>query len=167
MGKFYPAKQSFNPSDLYAVTMLHGGVVIGHVLQIISAACSAFIRRGGVASCEVTGAKYSVDLSQGGMEVPCKLTFTAPSKEIDKLHKLLPRTDFKETSFLTNNLSKPTDTAVTPAIVINPTSTMTTNNVDVKPELSTLDVKPELSKVDVKPEPTDIPSDNEPLKKKS
>ena len=80
--------------------------------RIISAACSAFIRRGGVASCEVTGARqYSADLSQGTMEVPCKLTFTVPLKEIDKLHKLLPRADFKETSFLTiNNLSKP-DTA--------------------------------------------------------
>ena len=75
--------------------------------RIISAACSAFIRRGGVTCCEVTGARqYSADLSQGGMEVPCKLTFTAPLKEIDKLHiiTLLPRADFKEISFLTNNL---------------------------------------------------------------
>ena len=75
--------------------------------QIISAACSAFIRRG-VNSCEVTGARqYSADLSQGGMEVPCKLTFTAPLKEIDKLHKLLSHADFKEIGFLTNNISKP------------------------------------------------------------
>ena len=80
--------------------------------QIISAAYSAFIRRRGVASCEVTGARQSsADLSQGGMEIPCKLTFTVPLKEIDKLHKLLSRADFKEISFLTiNNLSKP-DTA--------------------------------------------------------
>ena len=33
--------------------------------------------------------------------------FTAPLKAIDKLRKLLPRVDLKETSFLTNNLSKP------------------------------------------------------------
>ena len=85
--------------------------------------------------------QYSADLSQGGMEVPCKLTFTAASKEIDKLRKLLPHANFKDTSFLTNNLSKP-DIAVVPAIVLNPTSTMTTNNLDVKPEPSTLDVKP-------------------------
>ena len=44
---------------------------------------------------------------------------------------------------------------------------MTTNNLDIKPEPSTLDVKPEPSKLDVKLEATDIPSDNEPLKKKS
>ena len=109
--------ESFNPSDLYAVATLRGGVVVGHMLQIISAACSVFIRRGGGTSCEVTGARqYSADLSQGGMEVPCKLTFTVPSKEIDKLHKLLPRANFKEISFFTNNLSKP-DIAVVPAIV--------------------------------------------------
>ena len=34
----------------------------------------------------------SDDLSQDGMEVPCKLSFTMPSKEI----KLLPCADFKE-----------------------------------------------------------------------
>ena len=80
-------RERFSPSDPYAVAMLHGEVIVGHMPRIISAACSAFIRRGGIASCEVTstGARqYSVDLSQGDMEVPCKLTFTAPSKEIDK-----------------------------------------------------------------------------------
>ena len=178
-------RESFNPADPYAVATLRGEVVVGHVPRIISAACSAFLRRGGVISCEVTGARqYSADLSQGGMEVPCKLIFTAPSKEIDKLHKLLCRADFKETNSLTNNLSK-LDTAVSPAIVINPASTMATDNLyvkpkpstldvnpepstlDVNPEPSTLDVKPEPSKLDVKLEPTDVPSDNEPLKKKS
>ena len=79
-------KESFNLRDPYAVATLRGGVVVGHVPRIVLAVCSAFIRGGG-ASCEVTGARqYSADLSQGGMEVPCKLTFTAPSKEIDKLH---------------------------------------------------------------------------------
>ena len=69
---------------MLSVATLHGGVVVGHVARIISAACSVFIR-GGVASCKVSGARqYSADLSQGGMEVPCKLTFTAASKEIDK-----------------------------------------------------------------------------------
>ena len=113
---------------------LRGEVVVGHVPRIISAACSAFLRRGGVISCEITGARqYSADLSQGGMEVPCKLIFTAPSKEINKLHKLLHCADFKETNSLTNNLSKP-DTAVSPTIVINPVSTMATDNLYVKPK---------------------------------
>ena len=52
-------RESFNPSDPYAVAT---SVVVGHMPQVISAACSVFIR-GGVASCEVTGGRqYSVDL---------------------------------------------------------------------------------------------------------
>jgi len=59
--------------------MLHDGAVVGQVPCIISAVCSAYLRRGGVVKNEVTGARqYSTDLPQGGMEVPCKLTFTAP-----------------------------------------------------------------------------------------
>ena len=59
-------RESFNPSDPYAVTMLYllGLYVVGHVPRIISAACSAFIRRGGVASCEVIGARqYSAEVA--------------------------------------------------------------------------------------------------------
>ena len=56
-------RESFNPNNPYAVATLNGAVVVGHVLQVISATCSAFIRRGDVASCEVTGGRqYSADL---------------------------------------------------------------------------------------------------------
>ena len=76
-GNFYAAKESFNPSDPYAVATSPGVVkscswsrAVNYFSRLSS---SAFIRRG-VASCEVTGARqYSADLSQGGMEVPCKL----------------------------------------------------------------------------------------------
>ena len=109
------------------------------------------------------------------MEVPCKVTFTAPVREIEKLRKLLSRGDSKETNCPVN-LCKPDIATV--AVVINPTSAMATENLedkpsilDVKPEPRTLDVKPEPSTLDVKPEPskvepTDVSSDNEPLKKK-
>ena len=112
--------------------MLNGTVVVGHVPRVISATCSAFIRRGVVASCEVTGGRqYSVDLPQGGMEVPCKVTFTAPVKEIDKLLRLLPPGDSKETNFPVN-LCKPNTAAVVPAVVINPTSAMATDNLEAE-----------------------------------
>ena len=39
-------RESFNPADSYAVVTLCGEVVVGHVPQIISATCSAFLRRG-------------------------------------------------------------------------------------------------------------------------
>ena len=48
--------------------------VIGHVPRIISSLCSLFIRRGGAIKCSVDGnRRYSADLLQGGMEIPCKL----------------------------------------------------------------------------------------------
>ena len=49
-----------------------------------------FLRREGTIICEVTGTRrYSVDLPQGGLEIPCKLFFTAEALEVDKLHMLL------------------------------------------------------------------------------
>ena len=48
-----------------------------------------FLRRGGTISCEITGQrKYSRDLPQGGLEVPCVLTFKGDEKEIKKLMQL-------------------------------------------------------------------------------
>jgi len=76
-------RERFNPSEpyfvCYAVAMLHDGAVIGHVPHIISAVCSAFLRRGSVIESEVTVVRqYSANLPQSGMEVPCKLIFTVP-----------------------------------------------------------------------------------------
>ena len=49
-----------------------------------------FLRRGGTIDCVVTGTqRYSADLPQGGLEIPCKLLFTAKARKIDKLHTLL------------------------------------------------------------------------------
>jgi len=83
-------RETFNPSDPYAVAMTHNGVIVGHVPRNISGVCSAFLRRGETMTCVVAGVRqYSSDLLQGGLEVPCKLTFSAPTKEIQKLRKLL------------------------------------------------------------------------------
>jgi len=39
--------------------------------------------------CELTGTrKYSSDLPQGGLEVPCQYSFSSSSSEISKLQKL-------------------------------------------------------------------------------
>ena len=167
----YSTLQKVNPSDPYAVATLNGIAVVGYMPRVISAVCSAFIRGEVVASCEVTGGRqYSADLPQGGMEVPCKVTFTAPVKEINKVRRLPPRGDSKETNCPVN-LCKPDTAAVVPAVVINPTSAIATDNLEDKPKPNILDIKPEPSTLDVKPEPskvepTDVPSDNEPLKKK-
>ena len=62
-----------NPS---AVAVKKESTVVGHVPRVISTICSIFIRRGGTIVCQVTGRRrYSSDLPQGGLEVPCVLMF--------------------------------------------------------------------------------------------
>lgn len=87
-----------NPHDTFAVAVRKsspsGSVTVGHIPRVISTICSSFIRRGGSIVCSVTGPRqYSADLPQGGLEVPCILTFTtANDKEGNKAKKLLVRT---------------------------------------------------------------------------
>ena len=71
--------------------MIKNNIIVGHVSRNISVTCSALLRRGGTITCTVTGVRqYSNDLPQGGLEVPCRLNFSASSKEISKIIKLLP-----------------------------------------------------------------------------
>ena len=74
--------------DRYAVAVVKG-TVVGHLPKKISKISSLFLRRGGYIKCEVTGKRrYSSDLSQGGLEIPCRLIFKSKDKkEIDKIKK--------------------------------------------------------------------------------
>ena len=52
------------------------GTVVGHIPKKISSVCSLYLRRGGSIICRVTGSRrYSEDLIQGGLEIPCVLIF--------------------------------------------------------------------------------------------
>ena len=53
-----------------------------------------FLRRGNEITCFVTGyRRYSADLQQGGLEVPCVLQFEGETKEIAKLKRFVkPKT---------------------------------------------------------------------------
>ena len=65
------------------------GVIIGHFPQKLSRVCSLFLRCGGVISCTVTGGRrYSGDLPQGGLEIPCFLLFKHKPKEVQNLKKI-------------------------------------------------------------------------------
>ena len=83
-------QEAGNSHDPQAVTMtklIDGNVeVVGHVPQTISSICSLFIRRGRSITCKVTRSReYSSDLEQGGIQLPCKLTFCiADSLEFQK-----------------------------------------------------------------------------------
>ena len=65
-----------NAHNPYAVKVMKAGTTIGHLPKKISSTCLLFIRKGGMIDCEVTdpNRKYSGDLPQGGLEIPCVLT---------------------------------------------------------------------------------------------
>ena len=69
-------KEASNSEDPFAVAVIKGETIVGHVSRMISAVCAMFIRRGGLILCPVTGSRcYSEDLSQGGLEIPCAFNF--------------------------------------------------------------------------------------------
>ena len=93
-------REPANNRDRYAVTVKKAELVIGHLPQKVSRVCSLFLRRGGIIRCRVTGRRrYSSDLPQGGLEIPCQLEFSATLKEIKKLKRSLKlrKSDFNAT----------------------------------------------------------------------
>ena len=58
----------------------------------IYSVCSQFLQHGGTIACTVTGSRqHSQDLLQGGLEVPCALTFEEGLKDITKTKKLIKK----------------------------------------------------------------------------
>ena len=86
-----------NAHDPYALKVTKAGTIVGHLPKKISSTCSLFIRKGGTIHCEVTdpNRKYSRDLVQGGLEIPCILMLQATKDLVDKASKLLAITDMK------------------------------------------------------------------------
>ena len=84
-------REGGNVYDPFAVKVGKSGVIVGHVPRRISSTCSLFLRHGGVITCKITDPKkrYSRDLEQGGLEIPCVLLFQAESELLDKVQKLL------------------------------------------------------------------------------
>ena len=83
---------SHDPMSVAVKKLIDGeSTIVGHVPRRISPLCSAFIRKGGSITCIVDGPRrYSADLPQGGLELPCKLMFIAPNLlECKKMEKLV------------------------------------------------------------------------------
>ena len=80
-----------NRHDPYAVAVMKSATIVGHLPRKVSTLCLLFIRRGEMIRCRITGRRrYSADLPQGGLEVPCRLRFQGSVKELDnKLQRLL------------------------------------------------------------------------------
>ena len=83
-------RETGNERDRYAVAIKKDGTIIGHLPRKISRPCSLFLRRGNSITCRVTGhRRYSSDLPQGGLEIPCVLLFEGEVKEISKIRKFV------------------------------------------------------------------------------
>ena len=84
-------RESGSRHDPYAVATISDGRVVGHVPRKISPVCAIFIQRGGSITCTVSGhRRYSADLEQGGLEIPCNIKFsTSSSVEKEKAEKLV------------------------------------------------------------------------------
>lgn len=78
-----------NIYDPFAVSVVKDGTVVGHLPRKCTAVFSLFLRRSGTIVCRVNGSRrYSVDLPQGGLEVPCTLFFSGEPSLIKKIMKL-------------------------------------------------------------------------------
>ena len=78
-------REENNAEDRYAVAVTKDGVTVGHLPRRILTLSSLFIR-GGIIRCGVTeNCRYSRDFAQGGMEIPCQLTFIGMGKELKKV----------------------------------------------------------------------------------
>ena len=80
-----------NPHDPFTVKVTKAGITVGHLPKKISSTCSLFIFNGGSISCKVTDShrRYSSDLVQGGLEIPCIIRLQGTKELIDKASKLL------------------------------------------------------------------------------
>ena len=83
------SRETSNRHDPFAVKVTNPEVV-GHLPRRISSICSLFLRKGGMISCKITGSRrYSSDLIQGGLEVPCILLFEGAKSLVEKVMCLL------------------------------------------------------------------------------
>ena len=83
-----------NIHDTFAVAVKKDGGIVGHCPQKIFLSCSIFIRWGGSITCQLSASRrYSEDLPQGGLEVPCILIFqtpkTQPPEMLEKTERLI------------------------------------------------------------------------------
>ena len=82
-------RESDNVNDPHAVAITRDNTMACHVPRRISAMCNLFLVNGGSVHCRVTERRhYSLDLPQGGLEIPCQLIFSGEDKMLEKVKKL-------------------------------------------------------------------------------
>ena len=107
VGEELPCKrEAGNSHDSFAVAVVKDHVVVGLLPRKLSAIFWSFLRNGSI-TCIITGIRrYSRDLVQGGVEIPCTLIFKGEPSRIEKVKGLL-----KECKSKTDNSKKDRSTA--------------------------------------------------------
>ena len=92
------SRETTNLHDPFAVKVLKTDEIVGHLPKRISSTCSNFIRKGGIITYTVNGERrFSRDLTQGGLEIPCLLTFEVNDESlISKIKKMLDQCQKQE-----------------------------------------------------------------------
>ena len=86
------AREQGNRNNIFALAVKSDGYIVGHVPRHISCICTLFICRGGVLNCLTTSSRrYSRDLLQGGMEIPCQYIFCGNKDLVEKIRGCLER----------------------------------------------------------------------------
>ena len=81
-------RETGNGHDPFAVAVMKHDTIVGHIPRTISAVCSLFLRRHGSITCQVNGSRrFSSDLPQGGLEIPCLLIFSGACDLVTKVQK--------------------------------------------------------------------------------
>ena len=116
-------RETGNSHDPYARAVIRNSTTVGHAPRRISSLCSSFIGSGGRISCRETKARrrYSSDLPQGGLEVPCVLQFVGTQAEIEKIVKLALAVPSKQCSNKQSSCIE-TDCCLSKAINVEPPS---------------------------------------------
>ena len=79
-----------NREDPFAVAVMKDSNIVGHLPRSISCICSLFLRHSGSLKCRIVGGRRrSVDLPQGGLEIPCVLLFEGSEELLKKVRKRL------------------------------------------------------------------------------
>ena len=69
--------------DKYAIAVKNGKQTVGHIPMFLSKLTFCFLRYDGMVSIKVNGPRrYSVDLIQGGLELPAEFTFQTSNKKL-------------------------------------------------------------------------------------
>ena len=87
--KLTTKRERLNEHDRFAVATIKGRLTVGHVPREISKLCCLFMKKGGRLTCTVTGPRRRSTITEGGLEVPCSLSFEGPPELLKKFSKVV------------------------------------------------------------------------------